>query len=112
MRVKFEEAWFAPTVEVQNEGKLNRASGTRYKKGIHEIPEMYRHILPKRAKILDDKSVDLPAPSAVLGETLRDFDDLRLGSEMVSEIKEKAEATADAVVFKRGPGRPRKEVSA
>ena len=112
MKVEFKKNWFAPS-DTENAGKLNESSGQRFKKGLRDVPETLRRFLPTDAKIVDDVA---PMPSATVtkGDTLRSFDDLRANSDATVEAveaAEKAQLELDVAVVKRGPGRPRKEVT-
>ncbi len=89
MLVEFKHAWFSPTDEITKD-KIQKISGTLYKKGVHEIPENLRERLPKSAKILEKK------PEVVVekeSNDLKDYDTERSAADHFVKIAEEAEKT-------------------
>ena len=101
MKVQFSQPWFGPS-DVSREGKINQASGRRYRPGVHYVPAEMKPLLPKTAKIIEDDSPP-PAVSREPELTLRDFDEVRAEGDAAEEAGKKAEAElrANAEKLKR-----------
>ena len=107
MRVKFVRAYFAPGY--MHKGVDGRViSGSFFAPGVYEdVPDDMT--LPKDAKRLDQdepaESVKTPPVINPHGkETLHAYDEQRQSAEAVQRLADQA----DAVIEKRGRGRPRK----
>jgi len=99
MKVLFKHVWFGPS-DVSREGKINQASGRRYRPGVHYVPAELKDALPKTAQIVED---DSPAPvvSRDPAVTLRDFDEARAADEAAAKAAEDAELRANAEKLQR-----------
>ena len=55
MLVKLKHNWFAPSEKIEYAKGLNLSvSGRRYSKGVHEMPEYLREVLPSDSEVLDE----------------------------------------------------------
>ncbi len=91
MLVRLKNPWFSPTNPVQRD-KIQSVSGHRYKKGVHEMPDSLRAILPKGAEILNEmpeEVVEVPS------DDLKDYDEIRKGDDKLIEKLEEAEIEAN-----------------
>lgn len=99
MKVQFKQPWFGPS-DVSREGKINQASGRRYRAGVHFVPAELKDMLPKNAVILEDDSPP-PEASREPSVTLRDFDEVRAAEEDAAKAAEDAELRAAAEKLQR-----------
>lgn len=116
MKVRFKSKWFAPGGDVMKDGR--HFVGRLYRKGVHEVPDIYRDKLPSPpdAEILDDNYVEMPAPAKE--ETLADYDlgvyetgELQKLEDEANKTIEENKIAAKETPQKRGRGRPRKNQS-
>ena len=89
MLVNFQAPWFAPS-EGKVKDKIRVMSGRFFRKGIHEVDEELRAVLPKTAKIIEAIPVVEEEKKA---ETLKDFDQLRKDADAYVEKEAEAEKT-------------------
>ena len=87
MLVELKVSWFAPTDTVMKDS-IQHISGRRFGKGVHEMDEGLRNVLPKSAKILKGPPKE-EAPLPVLN--LKDFDLERTASDKLIEVAEEAD---------------------
>lgn len=114
MKVRFKSHWFAPGGDMMKDGR--HFAGRLYRKGVHEIPEMYRDKLPSPpgAVILDDDYVEPAKPKEP--ETLAEYDHGVYEAAELQRIEDEANKTIEENKIasepkKRGRGRPRKNQS-
>lgn len=101
MLVQLFKTWFVSTETINkypyvdkltNERKyVKQLSGARFRPGIHEMPDEWKNLLPKSARILED---GYKAPDAVtVEETLRAHDLTRAASDSLRNKVEEAQNT-------------------
>jgi len=82
MLVELKSTWFAPSEVVQKD-KIQSISGRRYKKGVHEIPDELKNLLPKSAKVLRSKPKEEEKPS----DDLKDYDmDRKASDDLIKKL--------------------------
>lgn len=102
MIVKFEYPWFAPTIENHRDA-IQSTSGKFYKKGVQNIPDDLRDVLPSSAIILED----IPQLAEKPELTYRDFDQERKDEDTVQatlaevELERKRDRMANARAAKK-----------
>lgn len=74
MKVNFKRGWFAP-------------DGSRYRKGVREVPDRFRKVLPSDAVPVPEA----PKPTVPEAPRLRDFDLDRAAAEAEGKIVANAE---------------------
>lgn len=106
MKVKFTATWFAPgeAWEGWPQSKQDRVrvmSGKRFRKGIWDVPEELRPVLPSTATVLDE-NVPLPQhPAVVEPSLLHEADTERAAAEATDKMLEEAEAERKRVIAER-----------
>lgn len=97
-RVLFRNPWFAPS-RPRHLNEIQSVSGQRFRKGVCEVPDSLVPFLPTSAKVLDK---DEPAEAAPeVEKSLKDFDIGRASAENENDIRNAADATAEAIAEKR-----------
>lgn len=84
MKVKFAANWFAPSEPVVDE--VRSVSGQMFKKGVQEVPDRLRDVLPSSAIVLDGPIE--PEPERI--ETLLDYDIERAGADELERVEKAA----------------------
>ena len=96
MLVDFKFPWFGPSEVVQKD-KIQTISGKRYKRGVQEVDDSLKDILPKSVEILKHPpKKEMPKKE----ESLKDHDGERIDSDIVIKKAEDAEAEAKAAALK------------
>tara|TARA_Y100000310_G_scaffold341006_1_gene438734 strand:- start:401 stop:736 length:336 start_codon:yes stop_codon:yes gene_type:complete len=89
MLVDFKASWFAPTAIVIKD-KIQHISGRRFKRGVQEVPDELKDILPTTAKIVKD----IPAEKIQPEPSLQDYDMARVDADRENETREEAQKEA------------------
>lgn len=88
MLVEFKFPWFGPTKVVVKD-KIQHVSGKRYKRGVHEVPDELRDLLPKTAKVLNEKPKEVK--KEIESTDIKDYDQERKDADHFAKVAEKAE---------------------
>ncbi len=91
MLVEFKVPWFAPSMNIIKD-KIQHISGRRFKKGVHEVDDSLRDVLPTNATVLKEP----PKKEIVVeSDTLMDYDQLRSADSKMNEMISEADKQND-----------------
>lgn len=90
MLVELHDPWFAPS-EPRQRDKIQVISGIKYKKGIHEIPDELRDVLPSSAKILNEMPEEIVEKES---DDLKDYDQERKAADALQAVIEVGDKAA------------------